>query len=296
MCQVETIYGNNMMIRFFLKKGLFITTCLIVGTMLFGGCTSTSAWKHKFKVSHVPGKEIELRGKILKPEGKGPFPAVVLLHGCGGIVSCDYNWANELVQWGYVAFILDSLGPRYKISNCSSIGSSPTPVERAVDAHSAKFYLKGLPFVAHDKIAVMGWSHGGMATANAVSTHIVNVYSNHEMDPFQAGISFYPFCVGPVKFNAPLLVLIGEKDNWTPAEWCSEVVDETLKRKPKHELKLKIYKDAHHRFDCEKFINVNKRGHIMHYNAKAAADSIVQVKQFLDKYLITTNYRTDQSY
>jgi dienelactone hydrolase len=283
MSQNQPVNANNVIIEFFLNKGQFITLCLIIVTILLGGCSST--WEHKFEGTSGIGKKIELRANIFKPEGEGPFPAVVLLHACGGIVSCDYTWANKLVEWGYVAFVIDSLGPRYKSSCCSSLTASPTFLERALDAHSAKSYLRSLPFIAHDKIAVMGWSHGGNTVATAVSQSINFVFSNQELDPFKAGIAFYPYCVGPVDFNAPLLVLIGEKDNWTPAEWCSDVVEEELKEKPKHELKLKIYKNAHHRFDCNKFINVRKGKYIMDYNSEAAADSIVQVKQFLDKYL-----------
>ena len=283
MNQNEPIYHNNMILEFVLKKSLFITLCLIIGTMLLEGCSSS--WKHRFDGTTGTGKEIKLRGNIFKPEGEGPFPAVVLLHACGGVISCDYNWANKLVEWGYVAFIIDSLGPRYKSSVCSSLTDSPTFIERALDAHSAKSYLRSLPFIVHDKIAVMGWSHGACSVANSISSSINLFFSNQELDPFKAGIAFYPYCVGPVDFNAPLLVLIGEKDNWTPAEWCSDVVEEELKENPKYELKLKIYKDAHHRFDCDRFINVRKGKYIMDYNSTAAADSAVQVKHFLDKYL-----------
>lgn len=269
------------------SKILFMIVCLLIGVMVFiGGCTSTgtSSWEHKFKVLHDFEKEIEIRGKIFKPEGKGPFPAVVLLHGCGGIISCDYSWADKLVNWGYVAFIVDSLGPRHKNNVCNSLEASPNLIERAIDAHGAKSYLKSLSFIVHDKIAVMGWSHGGMAAANAILPNLAS-YTQQKIDPFSACISFYPYCVGPLDFNAPILVLIGEKDNWTLAEWCSDVIRAAQKKGLKYEQKLSVYKDAHHRFDCNKFNNKKKGKYIMHYNSQAEASSIVDVKQFLDKYL-----------
>ncbi len=64
--------------------------------MLIGGCIG--GYNHKFKVTHDLGKEIKLRGTILKPKREGSFPAVVLLHDCGGINSCDYTWASKLVK------------------------------------------------------------------------------------------------------------------------------------------------------------------------------------------------------
>jgi dienelactone hydrolase len=225
MSQNET----KMIVGFFLKKGLFVTLCIVIGTIFLGSCSSTL--KYKFKGTSGIGKEIELRGNLFKPEGDGPFPAVVLLHGCDGIVSCDYTWADKLVEWGYVAFVIDSLGPRYKSNCCSGRAASPTTQERALDAHSAKSYLRSFPFISHDNIAVMGWSHGGIAAAKSVFKSVDMYFSNQELDPFKAAIAFYPYCKGPVDFNAPLLILIGEKDNWTPAQLCSDVVEEELKEK-----------------------------------------------------------------
>ena len=283
MSQNETNNDNNMIVEFFLNKGLFVTLCIVIGTIFLGNCTSTL--KYKFKGTSGIGTEIELGGNLFKPEGEGPFPAVVLLHACEGIISCNYTWADKLVEWGYVAFVIDSLGPRYKSNCCGGRTACPNPLERALDAHSAKSYLRSFPFISYDNIAVMGWAHGGNAAAKSVFKSIDMTFSNQKLDPFKAAIAFYPYCKGPVDFNAPLLILVGEKDNGTPAQLCSDVVEEELKEKPKHELKLKIYKDAHHRFDCEIFDNVRKGKYIMSYDPVAASDSVLQVKEFLDKYL-----------
>jgi dienelactone hydrolase len=58
------------------------------------------------------GGFVTLAGKLTKPQGEGPFPAVVLLHGCGGVAKSIDSWADKLAGMGYVALVLDAFGPR----------------------------------------------------------------------------------------------------------------------------------------------------------------------------------------
>src|SRR5688572_14640867 len=53
-----------------------------------------------------------LRGLFVRPEGKGPFPTIILLHGCDGIQPFQEQWTKDLVALGYVALLVDSHGPR----------------------------------------------------------------------------------------------------------------------------------------------------------------------------------------
>jgi dienelactone hydrolase len=122
---------------------------------------------------------------------------------------------NRLQRWGYVSLLVDSFKPRGEENICSP-GQSHTiqPSRRAKDAFGAKLYLESLPYVDPNRIAVMGWSHGGMATLEAVQ---INVPSS---GPFQAAVAFYPYCTRMYILNSPLMVMIGEKDDWTPAQKC----------------------------------------------------------------------------
>jgi poly(3-hydroxybutyrate) depolymerase len=73
-----------------------------------------------FQLKRAKAKGIELkpepgaplRGLLFRPKGEGPFPAVVLLHGCRGIQPYQRDWAGKLAEWGYVALLVDSFGPR----------------------------------------------------------------------------------------------------------------------------------------------------------------------------------------
>ena len=236
------------------------------------------------KTVTFPGSEsLVLKGTLAKPQGDGPFPAVVLLHGCDGINGAGVNtyrrWESRLRKWGYVTLLVDSFGPRGDSFICgdNALMTKYVP-KRAMDAHDAQSYLAGLKYVDPKRIAVIGWSHGALSTLAAVSE-----MSKKNVIPFQAAIAFYPFCYKTLAdLNAPLLILIGASDDWCPAQLCSSNMpkDEKLK----HEVILQIYPGAHHCFDWED-MDVIYNGHVIKYNAHAASDSIPLVKEFLEKYL-----------
>ena len=77
-----------------------------------------------------------LRGLLVRPEGAGPFPAVVLLHGCDGVQPFQEQWAADLASWGYVALLADSHGPRGIGDDCCHW--PPTADSRAPSTHSAR--------------------------------------------------------------------------------------------------------------------------------------------------------------
>ena len=221
-----------------------------------------------------------LTAKLTKPDGDGPFPAVVLLHGCGGILlKRDNPWAERLSNWGYVALQVDSFRPRGVTSVCADRSSNSRFIPKRVrDAYDAKVCLSGLSFVDRNRIAVMGWSHGGWTT--------LHVLSEKERDPFRAAIAFYPWCGIPMTdLNAPLLILMGDADDWTPSKRCTSGMPS---ERTTHEISMTVYPNAHHGFDG-KGVDRRVQGvtgpHRLLYNEKAAEDAIVRVKNFLEKYL-----------
>jgi len=149
--------------------------------------------------------------------------------------------------------------------------------KRVYDAYDAKTYLSGLPFVDRGRIAVLGWSHGGFTTLQALY--------KKKADPFRAAVAFYPSCRRMLTdLNAPLLILIGEADDWTPADRCVSMM-------PKVEgssVTLRVYPGAFHGFDTVG-ANSKVRGrggmHRIEHHPKAEADSIIQVKGFFEKHL-----------
>jgi dienelactone hydrolase len=252
------------------KKQIFIVLLLLGVTVQIGLAENVT-----FK-SELEG--IELTGILTKPEGDGPFPAVVLLHGCGGInKGRDNAWVNRLVKLGYAALQLDSFAPRGMSNICTDWNLIVGMIgKRAQDAYEAKSYLGNLSFIDRNRIAVMGWSHGG--------TTILETISRSATDDrfFNAAIAFYPYCYGSLSnLKSPVLILIGEKDDWCPADYCTNFMPSG---NTAHEAVLKIYPGAYHDFDYEGLDEVYE-GHTLRYDPVAAQDAIIQVKSFLEKHL-----------
>ena len=76
-----------------------------VALLVLSGCSGVITFN-----SHREGQR--LTGVLRKPGGPGPFPAVVLMHGCGGIQPGNEIWASDLTTWGYVTLLVDSFTPR----------------------------------------------------------------------------------------------------------------------------------------------------------------------------------------
>ncbi len=217
--------------------------------------------------------------KLTKPDGEGPFPAVVLLHGCGGMVtSYPHKWDQRLAEWGYVSLQVDSLTPRMISSICAGgmISMELLPY-RVEDAYLARAYLATLDVVDPDRIAVMGWSHGGTTTIKAVNQS----GESERTRPFTAAIAFYPACYKPIDPISPLLILSGGNDRWTPAEFCLRhaPTDSQTDR-----FKIKVYPEAYHCFDWVG-IDTEQQGHILRYHPESAEDAFATVNAFLQRHL-----------
>src|SRR5262249_44755831 len=126
------------------------------------------------------GNATMLVGVMVRPPGDGPFPAMVLLHGCGGLFQesgamwpRDLQRTRALVALGYVVLLPDSFDPRGVREICRRPQTIYPAIERVRDAYGALLFLQRHPFVQPDAIGVLGWSNGAMSvlsTIRAVST------------------------------------------------------------------------------------------------------------------------------
>jgi dienelactone hydrolase len=227
---------------------------------------------------------LQLPGQLYRPDGPGTFPAVVALHGCGGMQPMHHRWAHTLQQWGYVVLLVDSLSPRGKTTICGDRLSVDPLYVRMPDAYAAQAYLARQPFVDRTRIAVMGWSHGGATTLYAVD----DIYLKRlNVLPFKAAIAVYPGCLlRLLQVNAPLLILIGEADDWTPAARCQEMVRQSAQwgTKTAHGVTLQVYPDAHHGFDGDLPLG-SYYGHTCKQNPEVTARAEAEVKRFLAHHL-----------
>jgi dienelactone hydrolase len=139
-----------------------------------------------------------------------------------------------------VALAVDSLGRRGIASRCGGMH-----LNQAFDAYAALRYLSQLDFVDPARVAVLGQSMGGAAALYAVDRDLTAQYFDRH---FRAAIAYYPGCGVPVaSMTAPTLPLIGEADNWTPAERRREMAAHS--RPDGATITLTIYPGAYHAFD-----------------------------------------------
>lgn len=281
---------------------------IIVVAFLFVHVSTSLAEKVSFKGSSLTadGKAIMLTGELSKPIGEGPFPAIVMLHGCFGPDAYKQlftEWAKRLAQWGYVSMQIDSFGPRGEKETIERCVHSVSPSERAQDAFDSKYYLSSLPFVDKSRMAVIGWSHGGWSVLrivnnkpelkntkesisinklNPIQTDKINSNIEGRSNPFKAAVAIYPYCLGTVENNeTPLLILIGVKDDWTPVVLCRL---RAMDVKPPTKITLIEYPNAYHCFDMTGIDRVFE-GHRLLYDKDATNDLINQIQGFLAKYL-----------
>ena len=225
---------------------------------------------------------------LLKPDGAGPFPAVVIMHDCSGLgpqsSGAPGRWSKELLSRDYVVLMPDSFSTRgFPNGICTDLAESRyevRPAIRARDARVARAFLRTLAYVDKDRIGLMGGSHGGATTLATL---------NRPGSGFVAAVALYPRCSFWTQLNSdvPLLILAAELDDWTPAKECLSLANDRVT--------VKVYPGAHHSFDSprpKRFVaeRINPssptgRGATTEGNAAAWADSIVEATAFFDKYL-----------
>jgi dienelactone hydrolase len=251
---------------------------------------------------------------VARPAGDGPFPAVVILHDCSGLgprsSGAPGRWSHELVARGYVTIVPDSFTTRgHPDGVCTDNRPSRgevAPARRALDAYAALAHARSLPFVDGRHVGVMGGSHGGSTTLAAIAAADGDgdPLARARRDGFAAAVALYPGCraryggwrpdaEGAFRPVAPLMILIGDRDDWTPAAPCEALVRST--RDGPRPAEIVVYPGAHHSFDSDRpvryvatRVNVNApggRGATTGGEPRAWADSIRRVTEFFDRTL-----------
>src|SRR5437868_3574633 len=144
-------------------------------------------------------------GLLGVPTGEGPFPALVLMHGCGGMLLTNGGLQARYRQWlellrdeGYVVLLADSFDPRGYREICTQSTRAITPAQRPQDARGALAYLQAQSFVDPNRIGLIGWSNGGGSTlatlVGPLSATADPVPLPKDLAWFAVGVAFYPGC------------------------------------------------------------------------------------------------------
>jgi dienelactone hydrolase len=290
--------------RFFLAAALWLFAC-----------QAARAVEPVFVPVAYRGHRIQLRGLFDKPPGAGPFPAVILLHDCTGwrrSLPRSTFWSDILVAEGYATLMIDSFSARGYLQVCAAPDTVPIS-ERVLDVYAAGLMLAKRPDIRADKIAVMGFAHGGsaalhaaamaadwrsappngslaMVAANQHGTDYVNALQQQftaaaaaltaSHGKIVAYVAFYPGSCSADRgdhFAGPILLLIGNAD-----PYYSECIDLAAVRPiGGPEFLFKAYPNAGRDFDYA--LGQNSRD--LPENRPASAASQADVKDFLRRYL-----------
>jgi dienelactone hydrolase len=213
-----------------------------------------------------------LTGYLFRPAGRGPHPAIVMLHGRSGSYSSPSGgtytaealtmrhrmWGNFWAERGYLALHVDSFGPRGYPQGFPRHSYSDRPPEvneqrvRPLDAYGALDYLRSRSDVIPDRVGVQGWSNGGMAVLSAMSQDSPGLARAAPQTGFRAALAFYPSCrvqerQGSYRPYAPLLVLAASNDDEVSPALCQRFAVAAQARGAP--VDFVIYEGAQHSFD-----------------------------------------------
>ncbi len=178
-------------------------------------------------------------------------PTIIALHGCGGMLNAKgepnnrtQDYAKLLNAQGWHVVFTDSLSPRGVKSVCGG-QNTVTQAQRLQDTRAAVAYIAAQPWVDAQRMAILGWSHGGTATLIASAKGV-----NYAVQP-KAAVAFYPGCGDARRFDAlgwqpafPITLLLGAADDWTDPVPCQQLAAQ-------HGIEQTTYPNAHHGFDSD---------------------------------------------
>jgi dienelactone hydrolase len=250
--------------------------------------------------------QTRLDGHLVIPRGEGRHPALVFLHGCGGLVSSqrriqsrETDWASRLTALGYVVLMGDSFSPRGIARMCSQARfDRQVYLARPKDAYGALHYLQAQDFVRPDRIGIMGWSQGGGVVLTSIRKASLGRRPELAQGDFRAAVAFYPASCREgahrVRWTSaiPLLVLVGAEDVWTPAAPCRQLVENAIGRGSNAE--MEVYPGAYHDFDWPNlpvhavppYRTAAGIVPIIGTNPAARKVAIARVTEFLARYLL----------
>ena len=233
-----------------LRSAIVFLTLLAVGLPANGASLPTP------QQVDIPAGSETLRAALYKPDGNGPFPTVIALHGCGGLsghsepVLPRYrDWAEQLVKDGNAVLLPDSFGSRGLGPQCRVPERHVRARrERVADIMAARQWLMQQAWSAHDRVSLMGWAAGASALLWAVRPQLL---SRSAEPDFRSAIAFYPDCriSAGLGWSArvPTLLLIGGKDDVSSPPACRQMIEGARGRSAL--TRIVVYPGAYHDFD-----------------------------------------------
>jgi dienelactone hydrolase len=275
-------------------KGDFLTSAAVVAAVAMLGVSAPAAaqsappigggYTNAIPIPVDDPATKAIAGALFKPAGAGPFPAVVYMSGCYGLnspseLALERSVIDHLLARGVATLIVDPFTPRNEPEGVCANLNEKTFVQYATrggnDAVAALKAVKAMPDIDPNRVFLQGYSFGAISSLFATDTKTPGAH-----DAKIAGlIAYYPYCYDNVEFSAPTIVLIGEKDDWTPAALCQAV-----KGKPNLE-EVDVYPGAYHGFVSPMGQPIDYLGHHIAFDVKDTLDAQQAADAFMAKHL-----------
>jgi dienelactone hydrolase len=211
---------------------------------------SVTVTNQQFLNGDKNGKRVVIGGELQLPRGESRLPAVILVHGSGGVGAREDRWAHELNGIGIAVFILDTFTGR-GIVQTNTDQSQLGTLSMIGDAYRALALLSKHPRIVASQIALMGFSKGGDVALHASMKRFQRMYASPGVE-FAAFLPFYAPCNTRYREDdqigeQPIRMFHGRADNWVPVASCRDYV-KRLQVGGK-DIQLTEYPGAQHAFD-----------------------------------------------
>jgi dienelactone hydrolase len=211
---------------------------------------STTLTDQQFLTGQRDGRPVTLTAALRLPPGMAKVPAVILMHGSGGVSGVVDEWARWLTDRGIASLMLDcftSRGVDTTFANQEQLGR----LAMIVDAYRAFDLLAAHPRIDSGRIALMGFSRGGQAALYSAVQRFRDMHGP-KLGDFAGHVSFYPAC--HIRFrdderlvDRPIQVLHGTADDLNPIGPCRDFVARA--RQAGANIELHEFPGARHVFD-----------------------------------------------
>lgn len=197
------------------------------------------------------GKPTTIAGVLRIPRlGTERLPAVILLHGSSGVGGNVDYWQQQFNDMGVATLVVDYFSGR-GIENTNADQSKLGRLTEIIDLYRALAMLAANPRIDPNRIAVMGFSRGGVPALYSSLTRFQRMYAPEGVS-FAAYVAFYPQCNtryldDEAVSDRPIRLFHGIADDYVSIVPCRAYVERL--HKAGKDVQLTEYADAHHVFD-----------------------------------------------
>ena len=228
--------------------------------------TSANPFNFRDIIVHLEKQQLqEVFGTLKLPKSNDEnkkHPLIIALAGSKGWANHHYKYLEMYNEMGIATFEINS----FKSRNVTSTVGSQITVTTAMmilDSYKALEVLSNHPNINSKKVAITGWSLGGGVALYAGWEPLRKAINPAQS--FIAHLPFYPPClVEPLNLDftsAPIHILIGELDDWTPADQCVGLVNKL--HDSGADINITVYNESHHSFDRDSELIIVPKGYAL---------------------------------